>query len=520
MEQRFLLKMIANDVKLGINVKIPYPELVNLYGCEIGDNCFIGPFVEIQKDVKIGKKTRISSHSFICEGVNIGEDCFIAHGVSFVNDKFTEKREEWILRKTFVGNNVRIGSNSTILPVDIGNNSVIGAGSVVTKNIPSGKTFAGNPAKEIIKKNILDDKKIPFLDLKSQYQSIKEDINKELQFVMDNTCFVLGSEVKEFEQNFADFCNKRFCIALNSGTSALHLALIASGIKQGDEVIIPVNTFIATAEAVVYTGAKPVFVDIEEKTYNIDASKIEEKITPRTKAIIPVHLYGQPADMDKIIQIAKKYNLRIIEDCCQAHGAEYKGKKVPITDIGCFSFYPGKNLGAYGEAGAVVTDNPEIANLISILRDHGQKEKYYHDYVGYNYRMDGFQGAVLNVKLKHLNEWTEKRRENAKIYNSLLKSNLITPYEDVNSKHVYHLYVVRVKNRENIIAELKANNIDTGIHYPVPLHIQKAFSDLNLKTGSFPIAEKVAKEILSLPMYAELTKEQANYVAETLKKYI
>ncbi|HUS50744.1 MAG TPA: DegT/DnrJ/EryC1/StrS family aminotransferase [Candidatus Paceibacterota bacterium] len=361
--------------------------------------------------------------------------------------------------------------------------------------------------------------KVPFLDLKTQYNSIKDKINKEINWVLDNTSFILGDKVKEFEKNFASYCNKKYAIAVNSGTSALHLALLAHGIKQEDEVITVPNTFIATAEAISYTGAKPVFVDINKETFNIDVSKIEQAITKKTKAIVPVHLYGQSADMNPIIEIAKKHNLILIEDCAQAHGVEYKGKRVPVSDTGCFSFYPGKNLGAYGEGGAVLTDDGEIAEKIKILRDHGQKEKHHHKYIGYNYRMDGFQGAVLNVKLRYLDEWIKKRREKAKLYNQLLSGVVETPREADYTNHIYHLYVIKIKEREKLAEYLKSKEIDTGMHYPIPIPLQEAYSYLGYKLGDFPITEQVVNEILSLPIYPELTEEQITYVVEKIKEF-
>lgn len=363
--------------------------------------------------------------------------------------------------------------------------------------------------------------KVKFLDLKAQYETIKEEIQKEINWVLENTSFILGDKVKEFEKNFAFYCNKKYAVAVNSGTSALHLALLCYGIKEGDEILVPVNTFIATAESVSYTGAKPVFVDMDSKDFCMNPEKIQEKITARTKAIIPVHLYGQSAEMDKIIEIAKRNNLIIIEDCCQAHGAEYNGKKVPVTETGCFSFYPGKNLGAYGEAGAILTDNEQVAEKARMLRDHGQKEKYNHKYIGYNYRMTGFQGAILNVKLRHLNEWIRLRREKAALYSSLLNGafGVEIPKEQEYAKHVYHLYVIRTRERDKLAEHLKNKEIDTGMHYPIPLHLQEAYSFLWHKAGDFPAAEQAAKEILSLPMFPELTEEQIRYVADAIKEF-
>ncbi len=519
--------MIDETVKIGENVKIPYENLVNLYGCELGDGVFIGPFVEIQKNSKIGAKTRIETHSFICEGVTIGENCLISHGVIFINDKFTEKREDWILRKTNIGNSVRIGSNSTILPVTVGDNSIIGAGTVVTKNVPENSVVIGNPAK-IIKKNIqnsqnenLDEEvKVPFLDLRKHHDSFREEIEKAIKEVIDNSSFILGPKVEEFERNFSDFCNTKYCISVNSGTSALHLALLSCGIGKEDEVITVPNTFIATAEAISHCGAKPVFVDIKEEDYTINPQLIENSITEKTKAIIPVHLFGTPCDMDKINEIAKKHNLFVIEDACQAHGAEYNEEKTgSLSDVAAFSFYPGKNLGALGEGGAIVTNNSEIAEKCKILRAHGESPKNTHSVIGFNYRMHGIQAAILNIKLKYLEKWNELRKQKAQIYNGLLKEKVIVPKIFENHIQVFHLYVIRHKNRDELREFLKSKNIDTGIHYPIPIHLQNAYSHLGYKEGDFPVTEKVTKEIISLPIFPELTESQINHVAETIKEF-
>ncbi len=363
--------------------------------------------------------------------------------------------------------------------------------------------------------------KIPFSDLRTQYELIKEEIGINIAEVIDGSSYILGEKVKNFENKFADYCNSKYAVAVNSGTSALHLALVAKNIKHGDEVITSPNTFVATAEAISYTGAKPVFVDIDSKTYNIDTSKIEKAITKKTKAIIPVHLYGHPVDMDPIMEIAEKYNLEIIEDCCQSHGSEYKGKRVPVSNIGCFSFYPSKNLGAYGEGGIIVTNDEEVAEKASILRDHGQKEKYVHEYIGYNYRMDGFQGAVLGVKLKYLDKWIELRRKNAKLYNQLLeKTNIVIPHEAEYAKHVYYLYVIKVKDRDKLQSHLQKEGIATGLHYPIPIHLQNSYKYLNILEGSYPVSESYVKEILSLPMYAELNENQVRYIVSAIQDYL
>ena len=365
--------------------------------------------------------------------------------------------------------------------------------------------------------------KVPFLDLKAQYVSIKEDISAGLQNVLDNTAFAGGPFVSQFETEFAAFCQTESATGLGSGTAALWAAIRGLGINQGDEVITTPNTFIATAEAISFSGAKPVFVDINEQTYNMAPELLENAITSKTKAIIPVHLYGQTADMDPIMKIARTKGLFVIEDACQAHGAEYNGKIAgSIGDAGCFSFYPGKNLGAYGEAGATVTNSTQLNENMRMFRDHGQEKKYYHSMIGWNARMDGFQGAVLSVKLKHLNQWNESRRKNAQLYNRLLSEvdGIILPTEADYAKHIYHLYVIRTKNRDEFISELAKDEIFCGIHYPVPLHLQDAYRSLGYKKGDFPIAEKCCEQIVSLPMFPELTVEQIEYVAEKIKKIV
>ena len=366
---------------------------------------------------------------------------------------------------------------------------------------------------------------IPFVDLKAQYNSIKEEIDEAIQRVLDTTSFIMGEELKKFEVEFARFCDVKYAIGVANGSDALILALRACGIGKGDEVITVPHTFISTAEAISIVGGKIVFVDIDPKNYTIDVSKIEEKINERTKAIIPVHLYGQPADMDPIMKLAKKYNLKVIEDAAQAHGAEYKGKKVgSIGDVSCFSFYPGKNLGAYGDAGMITTNNEEIAEKVKLLRNHGRiSKKYEHKIEGYSSRLDNLQAAILRVKLRPLNKWNENRRRNAKKYNELLNniSGIITPYEAYYAKHVYHLYVIRAEKerRDKLREELKSKSIATGIHYPIPLHLQPAYSYLGYKRGDFPITEKFSQEILSLPMFAELTDEQIEEIVEIIKNY-
>ena len=357
---------------------------------------------------------------------------------------------------------------------------------------------------------------IPLVDLKAQYDSIKPEIDNAIQRVLDSTSFIMGEELERFEEEFALFCNTKYAIGVANGSDALILALRACDINKGDEVITVPHTFIATAEAISNVGGKIIFVDIDSKSYTVDVSKIEEKISNKTKAIIPVHLYGQPADMDPIMRLTKKYNLKVIEDAAQAHGAEYKGKKVgSIGDVACFSFYPGKNLGAYGDAGMITTNNEEIANKLKMLRNHGRlTAKYEHEIEGYSSRLDNLQAAILRVKLKYLNKWNDLRRRNAKKYNELLSNigGIITPYEADYAKHVYHLYVIRTEDRDKLREELKSNGIATGIHYPIPLHLQEAYNYLGYKSGDFPVTEECSQKILSLPMYAELSKEDINKI--------
>jgi dTDP-4-amino-4,6-dideoxygalactose transaminase len=418
---------------------------------------------------------------------------------------------------------------------------------------------------------------VPFLDLKAQYEAIKPEIHSALQAVIDKTAFAGGPFVAEFEKAFASFCGCTECVGVGSGTEALWMALMALGVGPGDEVITVPNTFIATAEAISFCGATPVFVDVDERTATMDPGKLEEllkskmeegrgkmeattlglersrasRLTPyeekredgsgqpspglsrsalsaqrsasRPKAVIPVHLYGQTADMDPILELAEQYGLVVVEDACQAHGAEYKGKRVgSLGAAGAFSFYPGKNLGAYGEAGAIVTRDKSLADWIRVFRDHGQPRRYYHDVVGWNGRMDGFQGAVLGVKLKYLEEWNNGRMENAARYRKHLEGvgGVILPGEADYARHVYHLFPVRVKNRDEVMAALTEKGIGCGIHYPVPVHLQKAYEFLGHQPGDFPVSEKIASELISLPMFPELTEEQVAYVAGALKEAV
>jgi dTDP-4-amino-4,6-dideoxygalactose transaminase len=367
---------------------------------------------------------------------------------------------------------------------------------------------------------------VPFLDLKVQYAAIKDEIHAAVGKVMENTAFAGGPFVAEFEKEFAKFCGCKHAVGVGNGTDALWLSLLSLGIGPGDEVITVPDTFIATAEAITYCGARPVFVDVDPKTCNMDPDKLEDclrkRLSPRPKAVIPVHLFGQTADMDPILTIAKAHGLHVVEDACQAHGAQYKGRNAgSMGETGCFSFYPGKNLGAYGEAGAVVTNDDVIADKIRMFRDHGQAKKYYHNVIGWNARMDGIQGAVLSVKLKYLAGWNDARRAHAREYTRLLSSvkGLLLPLEADYAKHVFHIYALRTEKRDQLMAHLAGKGISCGIHYPVPIHLQNAYQSLGLAAGSFPVAEKCAAEFLSLPMFPELTPEQIHRVADEIKGF-
>jgi dTDP-4-amino-4,6-dideoxygalactose transaminase len=360
---------------------------------------------------------------------------------------------------------------------------------------------------------------IPLADLNAQYRALKPEIDAAIARVLDSAQFVLGPAVEAFEREFASYCGAGDAVAVNSGTSALHVALLAAGIRPGDEVVTVPFTFVATVAAIEYAGARPVFVDIDPDYYTMDPAALERALTPRTRAIVPVHLFGQPADMDAIMEVARLHRLRVIEDACQAHGAEYRGRRAgSIGDIGCFSFYPGKNLGAYGEGGAAVTNNPEYAGTMRLLRSWGEKTRYEHAVRGFNYRMDGIQGAVLGVKLRYLEQWTVARRCRAATYQKLLEGTSVrTPKARAEVRHVYHVYAVRVAQRDAWRARLQESGIQTGVHYPIPVHLQPAYRNLGYKAGDFPVAEAVARDVLSLPIYPEMTDEQIGEVSGVLR---
>ncbi len=367
---------------------------------------------------------------------------------------------------------------------------------------------------------------IQLVDLKKQYKTIKKDVDAAIRGVVNNTDFIMGEDLRQFEKEFAQFCTSKFAVGVDSGTGALELALHALGIKQGDEVIVPCFTFYATASAVASVGAKPVFVDVDDETGNMDPEGLEKAVTPKTKAIIPVHLFGQPVDMSKIVSFAKRHNLYLIEDTAQSHGAKYKMENVgwktagSVGIMGCFSFYPGKNLGAYGDGGAIITNSEEIADKLKLLRDYGRTAKYEHSILGFNRRLDTIQAAILRVKLKKLAKWNAARRKNADLYDKLLsqigvRTIKISPF----TEPVRHVYAIRVPNRDALAEHLKKNGVATGVHYPIPLHLQKSFADLGYKKGDFPVAEKMAEEILSLPMYPELKESEIKKIAGHIKQF-
>jgi dTDP-4-amino-4,6-dideoxygalactose transaminase/acetyltransferase-like isoleucine patch superfamily enzyme len=545
---------ISDDVKLGKDVRLS--KFINLYGCEIGSETKIGAFVEIQKHAKVGSRCKISSHSFICEGVSIEDNVFIGHGVMFINDSYPratsadgslQTEADWRVERTVISKGASIGSGATILSnITVGENAIVGAGSVVTKDVPANAVVAGNPARVLRyldpAGNASDTDAVPFLDLVTPHVELENELVGVFRQGLRTAGFVGGAGVEDFEKAFANFCGASYCAAVSSGTDALRFALMASGVQPGDVVVTVPNTFIATTEAISQAGAIPEFVDVDELTLNMSVEMLQQYlerhctqdatgklISQRSgrpvTAIVPVHLYGQMADMDSIMRLANRYGLIVIEDACQAHGAEYLSREhnrwMKAGSMGraaAFSFYPGKNLGACGEGGAVTSNDSALVSTIKMLRDHGQVRKYYHDLEGYNGRLDTIQAGLLHVKLPHLVGWNARRRELASDYNHLLAYNdaVGLPYEPSWSRAVYHLYVIRTSDRDGMMNHLKQAGIGSGIHYPIPLHLQKAYASHNYSKGDFPIAERAAEEILSLPMFPQLTAAQQSRVAEAV----
>ncbi len=549
---------ITDDVKLGQNVRLS--KFINLYGCEIGDETKIGAFVEIQKNARVGNRCKISSHTFVCEGVTIEDEVFIGHGVMFINDTYPratadggrlQTESDWKVEKTLIRKGASIGSGTTILAnVIVGENAIVGAGSVVTKDVPANAIVAGNPAK--FRRFIQDPQvqgasaPIPFLDLVTPHRELERELVEVFRAGLHSAAFIGGPVIEKFESAFAAFCDVKHSIAVSSGTDALRFAIIASGVQPGDVVLTVPNTFIATTEAISQARAIPEFVDIDEHTYNISVPMLQRFLEKRcvrnrqgqlislsngrpVTAVVPVHLYGQMADMDGILELAEQYGLTVIEDACQAHGAEYFSKRFnrwmkagSMGRVAAFSFYPGKNLGACGEGGAITTNDAAVADQCRMLRDHGQSKKYYHDLEGYNGRLDAIQAGILHAKLPYLDEWNAKRRELAAQYSQLLSGDEMIgiPHELSTSKGVYHLYVIRTKDRDELRDHLSSSGIGTGIHYPIPLHLQKAYASLNYGPGDFPVAEGSASEILSLPMYPQMMAEQQARVVEEIRAFV
>src|SRR5438067_299424 len=383
------------------------------------------------------------------------------------------------------------------------------------------KLLAG--AARIVSASAKPQMKVPFLDLKAHHAPLIDKFDRAIREVIESSAFAGGPFVERFEEEFAAYCGSKYAIGVGNGTDALWLALLALGIGPGDEVITVPNTFFATVEAITYCRAQPVFVDVHQDTFTMDPAELEGSLTERTKAIVPVHLFGQPADMDPILEFARAYGLFVIEDAAQAHGAEYKGRKAgTLGNAGCFSFYPGKNLGAFGEAGALVTNNAELREKIQVLRDHGQARKYYHTLVGWNCRMDGIQAAILSIKLRHLEEANRLRRERALQYNQAFAGieGIATPFEADYGRHVYHVYAIRVQERDEVRRFLEAKGIGCGVHYPIPIHLQEACRSLGYTEGAFPVAENLAEEFLSLPICPKLTGEQTEYVAACVSEAV
>jgi dTDP-4-amino-4,6-dideoxygalactose transaminase/acetyltransferase-like isoleucine patch superfamily enzyme len=522
------------DVQFGENVKLYH--FVNLYGCEIGDETSIGTFVEIQKQARVGKRCKISSHTFICEGVTIEDEVFIGHGVTFINDRYPQATTngqlqtaaDWDVIPTRVKRGATIGSGATILcGITIGTGALVGAGAVVTKDVPDHTIVYGNPARPqgVTPSSIGvtgTATSVPFTDLSALTQQTEAAFRVKLDRIISSSQFIQGQCVREFETEFAALADLPIVVGCNSGTSALHLALRVLGIQPGDEVIVPGMSFIATAWPVVYQGATPVFCDIDPVTYTLDPVAVERRITPRTKAIIAVHLYGLPADLTPLQAIADAYNIPLIEDAAQAHLATYKGAAIgSIGRMSAFSFYPGKNLGAAGEAGALVCQNEADAAQARMLRDHGQRQRYLHEDVGYNYRMDEIQAAFLSSKLPYLAQWTLQRQKAAHRYQSLLADlPLICAHVPVDRSHVFHLYVIQTEQRESLLAFLKQQQITCGLHYPIPLHHQPCFAPYrSTDHPALPHTETLARTCLSLPLFPGITAEQQQQVANAIRAF-
>jgi len=508
-------------------------------GCQIGRNVIVGHAATVENDCEIGDGTRIQTSAYITALSKLGKNVFIAPMVCTTNDNYMGRTEErFKYRKgVTVEDGGRIGGNAVVLPgVTIGKEAVVGAGSVVTRDVAPCKIVLGTPARVV--KDVPPEQliysvesecrhreepsvmQVPSFDLTRQNSKLRDELMAAIGEVVDSGQFILGDSVERLEEAIAEICGVKHAIAVANGSDALYLALMAAGVGPGDEVITTPFTFFATAGSIVRAGAKPVFCDIDPKTFNIDPTQIEGKVTARTKAILPVHLYGQSADMDPINEIAAKYGLTVIEDAAQAIGAKYKGRPVgSLGDMACISFFPTKNLGAFGDAGMVVTKDDVLAERLRMLRVHGTRKKYYHEKLGINSRLDALQAAILNVKVKYLRGWIEARRSLAEGYDrGLALVGDVARYPEVaqGMYHVYHQYTIRVPNRDAVQEELRSRGVGSTVYYPLPLHLQPVFENLGYKLGDFPESERAAEEVLSLPMFPELETCEQEYVMEQL----
>ena len=508
--------------------------------CKLGKAVLVGQRVVVENGVEIGDYTKIQTGAYITAATKIEERVFVAPMVTTTNDNYMGRTEKRFAsrRGPILKKGCRVGGGVTLLPgITIGEEAFIAAGSIVTKDAPPYQLLMGAPAR--VKRSVPDDEllfhekkkddnsTVPSFDLKRQNEALKTELSAVLGKVVASGQFILGENVKALENEIAQVCGVQYGVGVASGSDALYLALLACGIEPGDEVITTPFTFFATAGSIVRAGAVPVFVDIDPKTYNMDPDLIEEKITPRTKALLPVHLFGQAADMGRIMEIAYKHGLKVIEDVAQALGCEYQGRPGGgIGDAGCLSFFPTKNLGCFGDGGMVVTNNQKIAERVRMLRVHGAKKKYYHELLGVNSRLDELQAAVLRIKLPHFKGWLKKREEHAELYNDLFKASGLTvsgyvktPYHLPGCRHTYNQYTIAVRKRDELRDYLKERGIGTTVYYPLPLHLQPVFKELGYKKGDFPHAEQAAGSVLSLPMFPELTEEEIRCVVKTITDF-
>ncbi len=509
--------------------------------CKLEEAVLIGQGVVVENDVEIGCFTKVQTGAYITASTKLEERVFIAPMVTTTNDNYMGRTEKRFTERRGANfeKGCRVGGGATVLPgVTIGEEAFVAAGSIVTKDVPPYQLVMGTPARVMrpvpedeifFPKGIQQDvsSPIPSFNLSRQNAALRGELKAVLEKLVSSGQFILGENVKALEAEIAQFCGAQYGIGVANGSDALYLALLACGIGPGDEVITTPFTFFATAGSIVRTGAVPVFVDIDPKTYNIDPDLIEEKITPRTRAILPVHLFGQSAAMDKIVEIARKKGLKIIEDVAQALGCEYQGRPGGgMGDAGCFSFFPTKNLGCFGDGGMVVANDPEIAERLRMLRVHGTRKKYYHELLGINSRLDELQAAVLRVKLPHLRGWLKQRQDHAKLYGDLFKAagltvsgHMETPYHLPECLHTYNQYTVAVRKRDELRDYLKQRKIGTTVYYPLPLHLQPVFKDLGYKVGDFPYSERAAESVLSLPIFPELNEEEVKRVVEAVTEF-